>query len=84
MSRTQKATQESLNLTDMVFSLAIIATISYFIFLFMMTLDSFFMDLALIAGITKGLSPSLLENIHILSFIASSLIAYYIVNEKLK
>lgn len=67
----------------MLFSLAVIAALSYGIFLFMMTLDSFFMDLALISGITTGLSPSLLENIHILSFIASVTISYYLVSEKL-
>lgn len=81
MSRHTK-TETATNL-GMAFSFAIIAALSYGIFLFMMTLDSFFMDLALITGVTKGLSPSLLENIHILSFIASVTISYYLVKEKL-
>lgn len=83
MSRHTKSKTKTATNLDMVFSLAIIAALSYGIFLFMMTLDSFFMDLALISGITTGLSPSLLENIHILSFIASVTISYYLVEEKL-
>lgn len=83
MSRQIKSRNETATTLGMVFSFAMIAALSYGIFLFMMTLDSFFMDLALVTGITKGLSPSLLENIHILSFVASTCIAYYIVKEKL-
>jgi hypothetical protein len=83
MNRRQKERNETATNFDIVIHIAMIALLSYCGYLFISVLSTFFMDMALVSGFTKGLTPSSLETLDILAFSATMFIGYYIGWEKL-